>query len=239
MLERDEMLRSWQRAGATLDKNVDAAVHFLPRAALVAQMEHKVARRWFVISAAAVASALAFFSEASACVPGSYLPFVTLQPAFGPAGSPITVQGLHFLQAPVEVRWNALDGIRLEATHGPDFSSTVTIPEEQPGLYAVVVVSRRPDGSVADTEIAMFQVTAADGEGQRAVREARDAASTTDEPSGVGSSDDSSSKASLADNPLVVLLAAVVVVTFGSLGGAMLALRRERAAVTRRRGEGQ
>ncbi len=193
-----------------------------------------MARHRFLIGAAALASVLTFFGEAWACVPGSYLPFVTLQPAFGPAGSPVTVQGLNFLQAPVEVRWNALDGVRLHATHGPNFSSTVTIPEERPGLYAVVVVSRRPDGSVADIAKAMFQVTTANGEGQPAAPASPDGASTTDATPEVASSDGSSSASSLADNPLVVLLAAVVLVTFGSLGGATLALRTQRAAVMRR-----
>lgn len=168
----------------------------------------------------AMATALASLSPAWSCVPGSPLPFVVLEPAsFGPAGSQITVQGLHFLEAPIEVRWKGLDGPRLQTATGPDFSSSVTVPEEPPGLYELVVLSRRSDGSIADATRATFQVTGAHNGGQ---------GSNVDGGGARAAGDASSTTSSVTDNLLLVLLSGVVLVVLGGLGGARLARRRKR-----------
>lgn len=85
-----------------------------------------------------------------------------VQPTSGPAGSEVTVQGAGFPEnAPVEVRWEAINGHLLATAHGPDFSMAVTIPEVGEGTYTIVA---RPVGEAAydrPTASAAFTVTAA------------------------------------------------------------------------------
>lgn len=49
----------------------------------------------------------------------------------------------------------------LAKASGPTFSVPVTIPSVPDGLYAVVVVERRPDGSIGSTGSTAFLVTGA------------------------------------------------------------------------------
>lgn len=84
-----------------------------------------------------------------------------VQPTSGPAGSEATVQGAGFPEnAPVEVRWEAINGQLLGTAQGPDFSMAVTIPEVGEGTYTIVA---RPVGEAAydrPTASAAFTVTA-------------------------------------------------------------------------------
>lgn len=108
-----------------------------------------------------------------ACVPGASLAGVTVQPrSSGPAGSTVTLEGFNFIPGAVEVRWNTLDGTTMGTATGPSFSSSVKIPPAGPGLYIVLVLSRQPDGSVADIVRTPFEVT---GEGSRLARPTPDA----------------------------------------------------------------
>lgn len=108
-----------------------------------------------------------------ACVPGASLAGVTVEPrSSGPVGSTVTLEGFNFVPGAIEVRWNTLDGTTMGTATGPTFSSSVKIPAADPGLYIVLVISRQPDGSVADVVRTPFEVTA---EGLHSARPTPDA----------------------------------------------------------------
>lgn len=95
-----------------------------------------------------------------ACLPQARL--VSLRPSSsGPPGSRITVEGVGFDAPPnaIDVRWNVPDGPQLTTATGPDFSVEVTVPSVPNGLYGIVVLSRRPDGSLGNAGRAAFEVT--------------------------------------------------------------------------------
>jgi len=96
------------------------------------------------------------WAAAWACVPQ---PLVTVKPqASGPAGSQVTISSTA-VSGSAEVRWNAVDGPSLATATGPDFSVPITIPASPDGLYSVVVLGRRADGSVGPSASAPFLVT--------------------------------------------------------------------------------
>lgn len=101
---------------------------------------------------------LAATGAAWACVPQPRL--IVLPQASGPAGNPITLEGIGFDPAPsrAEVRWNTIGGTLLGTTGQPDFSLTVTIPDVPPDLYAILVLSRDANGAIGNTARASFQV---------------------------------------------------------------------------------
>lgn len=73
----------------------------------------------------------------------------------GPAGSQTTISVSNFAPGPVEVRWNSADGSVLATGNGPDFKSTITIPQVAEGVYYVVAVGRERQASMP------FEVTSA------------------------------------------------------------------------------
>ncbi|HSH60049.1 MAG TPA: hypothetical protein VK988_10490, partial [Acidimicrobiales bacterium] len=98
-------------------------------------------------------------ASAWACVPQ---PAVLVQPrSSGAAGTEVTVIGRGFGDSRAEIRWNAFDGELLGALPGPDFTTDVTIPQAPTGLYTLVVIVRGPDGAVANTVRAPFEVVEA------------------------------------------------------------------------------
>lgn len=108
----------------------------------------------------ALCGALTSALAAWACVPGASLAHVLIQPrSSGATGSTVSVEGLNFLPGTVEIRWNGLDGPALATTTGPSFKSRIEVPAVSAGLYILLVISRRPDGSVADIVRAPFHVT--------------------------------------------------------------------------------
>ncbi len=115
-------------------------------------------RRWWV--ALIVASGFVAGGGAGvwACVA---LPVVTVEPqGSGLPGTKVTVHGTDF-GGDIDIRWNKIDGPRLATAtaDGGPFSAEVTIPEAPAGLYSIVVVARRPDGSLTDTKgVTLFQV---------------------------------------------------------------------------------
>lgn len=115
--------------------------------------------RWIGAATAAVAVLLAGTASAWACVPQ---PGILVQPtSSGAAGTEVTIIGKAFGDAMAEIRWNALDGELLGALPGPDFTTSVTIPQAPPGLYTLIAIVRGADGSVADTARAPFEVVEA------------------------------------------------------------------------------
>ena len=161
-------------------------------------------------------------AAAWACVPQPKL--VTVLPgASGPPGSKVTVDGLGFDQDRIEVRWNGRDGEVLARAQGPDFSVSATIPQAPPGLYALIVLSRRANGSIGNTGRAAFQVTGEGGAGPTgttATTTTTVAAGTTrDSQPGAGSG-------SSLDTPAAAALIAAG--GAGGIGATVLVQRRRR-----------
>lgn len=99
-------------------------------------------------------------AAAWACVPQPIISSV--QPrASGQAGGQVTVVGDNFDQAPVEIRWNGVQGPLLGTSNGPSFSIPVTIPDDVEGLYVLTALSRQPGGGVGGTARASFQLLGA------------------------------------------------------------------------------
>ncbi|MDQ3825084.1 MAG: hypothetical protein M3325_04810, partial [Actinomycetota bacterium] len=96
-------------------------------------------------SVAVIAVVLAARPPGWACVPQ---PLVSVLPrASAPPGGRVTVQALA-VTGVQEVRWNSVDGPKLADAVGPSFSTDVTVPDVPDGLYTIIVLERRPDGSV-------------------------------------------------------------------------------------------
>jgi hypothetical protein len=118
-------------------------------------MMRRFSRRWSVL-VGLVTLALGTAGVAWACVPQ---PLISLQPrSSGTAGSEVTVDALALDPAPVEVRWNGLDGQLLATASGPQFSVPVTIPQVPEGLYTIVVFARDRSGAVGSSGRAAFLV---------------------------------------------------------------------------------
>lgn len=107
----------------------------------------------------AALACVALSASAWACIPQ---PMITLQPrASGPPGSRVKVSGLNYGDGTVELRWNAMDGERLQTARGPVFETDITVPAVPAGLYVVLGIPRTPDGSVTGTvAVAAFDVVA-------------------------------------------------------------------------------
>lgn len=158
-----------------------------------------------------------------ACVP---FPMLSVEPSASAApGTEVTVEGLDFGSAPVELRWNALDGPLLAKTQGPIFSTPVTVPESPAGIYTIVGLGRAPDGSVGAKTAASFQVTGP-------------AAPSPDVPATVAA--DSGGDDSDDDGPstAVVALGGLVLAVAGGFVGATVAGRRTRSLVERAQHDG-
>jgi hypothetical protein len=157
--------------------------------------------RW--IAAAVAVVLLAGTGRAWACVPQ---PGIVVQPrSSAPAGSQVTVTGQAFGDSRVEIRWNATDGELLGAVPGPNFTADIAIPQAPPGLYTLIAIMREPDGAVANTARAPFQVLEA-GAPEMSAAAPQDRAQTSPVPSSVPA-EPSLSRATAA---LVLALLAVV-----------------------------
>jgi len=113
-----------------------------------------------------------------ACTPQAFI--TAISPGSGPAGTNIAVTGARFIPAQdgqVELRWDSENGILLaQATAsarredesgavtdpGGDFTAAISAPDVPAGTYAVVVVSRANDGSIAGIGRRAFTVTEPD-----------------------------------------------------------------------------
>lgn len=145
-----------------------------------------------------------------ACVPQ---PLITLRPqSSGPPGTKVTVEAIA-VNGAAELRWNGPEGPRLATGSGPGFSAPVMIPDAPPGLYALVLVERRVDGSLGSTASVAFQVL---GPGTRA-----GAADDRETPTTLAAS----SKKSSPGAGIPVVFAGGL--ALGGLGGVSLARRRQ------------
>lgn len=69
------------------------------------------------------------------------------------------VAGTNFEAGPPEIRWNAVDGTLLGKAQSPEFKLTVTVPDDEEGLYSLVAVSRGAQGQVTGVARTSFAVT--------------------------------------------------------------------------------
>jgi hypothetical protein len=147
--------------------------------------------------------AIATGSVAWACVPQ---PYIVVQPrASGPAGAQVDVVGDNFERGSAEIRWNGLNGELLGKANGPTFSLTVTVPDDEEGLYSLIAISRGAQGEVGSIARAAFSLTGSD----QPVVDARKATTAT------GEREDSSSP-----SPLPAMVAGGALVVAGAAAGA-------------------
>lgn len=91
-----------------------------------------------------------------------------LNPSSGPPGTEVVVEGRDFREGPVQIRWGSVDGLRLGTPNGPDFRTTIVIPEAKPSVHYVVAFQRDAAGNVENMARAPFEVTETAGsDGQR------------------------------------------------------------------------
>lgn len=148
-------------------------------------------------------AATAAGSMAWACVPQ---PYIVVQPrASGPGGAQVEVVGDNFERSTAEIRWNGLNGELLGKANGPTFSVTVTIPDQEQGLYSLLAISRGAQGEVASVTRAAFSITGSD----QPVVDNRATTTTT------GEREDSSSS-----SPIPAMAAGGALVVAGAAAGA-------------------
>lgn len=121
-----------------------------------------------LITSIGVLAALASFAAlAWACTPQARL--TTAGPSSGPAGSSVTLTGTQFVNGDVgnvEITWSASGGggkVALGTATGPDFSTTVTVPDAPPGIYYFTATSTARDasGNPVGSASRAFDLTAA------------------------------------------------------------------------------
>lgn len=183
------------------------------------------ARSVGVAVAVGFAAAVALASLAYAC---SVQPSILgVGPPTAPAGTEVTVRGQNVAaQGPVEIRWNALNGVSLGVVNADargNFSTIVKVPPTAPGVYSVIAVSK-------DTGVARmaFEVTPTPGSvtagGSALARTAND--SPWLRPAPVQSSPGSGSSLGLIAGSAILGIGLV-----GIAGGtAVVATRRRRVA---------
>ncbi|MGH2773333.1 MAG: hypothetical protein ACRDIU_09390, partial [Actinomycetota bacterium] len=119
---------------------------------------HRPAIPGALVALAILVAATAAMGPAWACVPVRSIVQVEPQSS-GPPGVTVKVSGVGFGDAPVEIRWNDLNGPKLADTNGPIFSADVKIPESKPGLYTLIALTRAKDAGVDNAGTAPFFVT--------------------------------------------------------------------------------
>jgi Ca2+-binding RTX toxin-like protein len=92
-----------------------------------------------------------------ACTPSAGL---SLDPSSGVPGTRVSAKGRGFGHGPAEIHWNSADGPLLAVASGPDFSSTVTVPDGAAGVSYVVAVGHDEAGSVTGQAAAPFDLEA-------------------------------------------------------------------------------
>lgn len=84
---------------------------------------------------------------------------MTVNPASGTGGSTATVTGSTFAAEPVEIHWDSIGGPLIGSASGPNFSTSVTIPNVSSGDYHIIAFSRDPGGVPRAGPTAAFKVT--------------------------------------------------------------------------------
>ena len=105
-----------------------------------------------------LAVAVGLVGVAWACTPAAQFSLSTVA---APAGTAVSVAGSSFpVDQDVSVRWNSAGGPVLGSGKGPSFTTTVTIPDADPGIYYIVATTSNPDGSPGWAAVRSFQVVA-------------------------------------------------------------------------------
>lgn len=168
--------------------------------------------RSLALRALATVALVAFGSAglAWACVP---YPIIVVGPqSSGPPGTDVKVSGVSFAPGQIEVRWNSIEGPVLGTARDPDFTLDAKIPEADAGLYAVVALTRDPDGGVSTLARASFLVTGPGG--------------TVPEASGLPERQATEPEPASGPNPIGLLLAGGGLVGVGVALGAMVFRKR-------------
>ena len=119
-------------------------------------------RRLFVLGICLLVPLVCAVSVAWACTgPGFGVPAssMAVEPGSGVAGTTTTVKGKSFGSGPVEIRWDSTGGPLLASTTGPDFSTSVRVPNAPSGEHKFFAFSRDPDGAPRPGATAAFEVT--------------------------------------------------------------------------------
>ncbi len=116
----------------------------------------KKRRRGSLLCLASAGFALGSAALAWACVPASYL---WMEPASGQSGQSVAIHGQQFEGGSVEVRWGSETGPLLATAPTANFTVTVEIPNAAAGVYIVLAITRRPDGSIREWARTPFEVT--------------------------------------------------------------------------------
>lgn len=102
-------------------------------------------RRSVLMGVGAAAFALGSASVAWACSAQSGITGSAVRgQSSGAAGSQIQVSVTNFPADPVSIHWNSVDGEVLATGRGPDFSTSITIPQVAEGVYYVVASGGQP-----------------------------------------------------------------------------------------------
>ncbi|MGH2771937.1 MAG: hypothetical protein ACRDIU_02200 [Actinomycetota bacterium] len=116
-------------------------------------------KRGFVTVAVVGLVLLALGGLAWACTVAASLSIAQIS---GPAGVPVNITGSTFGPAPVEIRWNSVDGQILATAQGPDFTVAVTPPADaRADFYYVVAIQKGPEAVFKASGI--FEVTGPSG----------------------------------------------------------------------------
>lgn len=96
-----------------------------------------------------------------ACIPQ---PLLWVEPrSSASSGAQVTVKGVTFKDAPIEIRWNGVDGPLLDRVTGPSFSATVSVPPAESGTYSIVAFARDQGGGVGASAQVAFTVAGGGG----------------------------------------------------------------------------
>ncbi len=108
------------------------------------------ARRTATILVGLGAIVLSAAALAWACTPQAA---ISAAPGSGPSGTRVTITGTSFTPGAVRIHWGSSTGPVIGAATGPEFTTTVTIPQSRADVYYIRAVG--PEGSGS----ASFEVT--------------------------------------------------------------------------------
>lgn len=98
-------------------------------------------------SVAALIPAVVVAGLAWACTPQAE--FTQFSPSSGGPGTVVTIAGRNFVaNQPITIHWGSASGPVIGTAQGPEFSTTVTVPQAPGDVYAIVAVTTGPNPSL-------------------------------------------------------------------------------------------
>jgi len=114
--------------------------------------------RLVVLFGGTLTSIIALGALAWACTPTPAMEAII--PLAGPAGTQITIAGSDSFGTAVEVHWGAADGPVIANLPAGGSRTLASVPAEaRPGVYAVVALTRAPNGAVQYKTAQPYEVT--------------------------------------------------------------------------------